>query len=1119
MPHFFIERPVFAWVIAIFIVMAGLAAIPQLPVSRFPVIAPPSVSIYASYPGASPQTVNGSLTAPIERELASVKNVLSFESSSDSAGNASITVTFKPGTDPELAQIDVQNRLKAVEQRLPEPVRRSGLSVEGVTSGFLMIVSLRSESGKTDPLALEDYLARRLAPELKRVPGVGRVQSFGSEAAMRIWVDPARLVSYSISMAEIVQAIQSQNVQVSPGRLGEAPTVPGQTISVPLGLDGQLRTPEEFAAIVLRSNPDGSKLVLGDIADVEIGAQTEGFSIFDGGKPATAAAIQLAPGANAVATSEGVKARLAELAPSMPQGIVHAVSYDTAPFVKLTISKVVQTLAEAMVLVFLIMLLFLQNIRYTLIPAIVAPIALLGTFAVMWAIGYSINVLTMFGMVLAIGIIVDDAIVVVENVERLMATEGLSPREATRRAMSEITGAVIGITLVLTAVFLPMGLAGGSVGAIYRQFTVSLAVSILFSAFLALSLTPALCATILKPVAPHHERRSFFAWFNRGFGRLTGRYTAWVGWLLGRAGRVMLVYGALVGALAIGYGTLPTAFVPDEDQGTFMTSFTLPADATAERTRALVERFDRHAATRPDIANNLSIMGFGFSGSGSNAAMSFTTLRDFDARNGSTSLEIAAAEVAMRESTEGEVLIMKPPAIEELGTTSGLSLRLVDRAGRDAAALSDASEKLVALAGNSRALRNVRVDGLPDGPSVKLNVDRQKAGALGVSFTAISDVLASTTGSTYVNDFPRAGILQQVIVQAQAKDRMQVEDVLKLQVRNDQGGMVPLSEVLTPQWSVGPLQLNRHNGYPALSISADAAPGMSSGRAMDEIERLATQLPPGFAVEWTGASFQERQAGAQAPLLVALSMVVVFLVLAALYESWAIPLSVMLVVPLGILGAVAAVHLRGLENDVFFKVGLITLIGLSAKNAVLIVEFARKLHDEGRSLRDATVEAARLRLRPIVMTSLAFTLGIVPLVIARGPSSETQNALGTGLFGGMISATLLAIVFVPVFFTLVMRFSGGKGRDPVDARPALATTSFAPLTTKTEVQDPPDNILAQVDPHPLDAMLKAESFIAGFESDELQEGIPEMLAGPGRAIDPEEIEAICTEAIAKVEGR
>ncbi|WP_187968477.1 multidrug efflux RND transporter permease subunit [Aquibium microcysteis] len=1023
MPQFFIDRPIFAWVIAIFITMAGLAAIPQLPVSRFPVIAPPSVSISASYVGANSQTVTDSVIGPIERELTAVKNVLYSESTADATGNATITVTFKPGTDPELAQIDVQNRLKAVETRLPEPVRRGGLSVEAASSGFLMIVSLRSTDGAVDTIALNDYLARGLSPELKRVPGVGRVQSFGSEAAMRVWIDPALLVSYSLSMTEIVQAIQTQNIQVAPGRLGEEPAVPGQRISVPLSVSGQLETPEQFAAVVLRSNPDGSKLTLGDVARIEVGPQSSGFSIFDGGKQATAAAIQLSPGANAVSTSANVRARLAELAPSMPSGVTYAVSYDTAPFVKLSIAKVVQTLAEAMVLVFLIMLLFLQKVRYTLIPAIVAPIALLGTFAVMWAIGYSINALTMFGMVLAIGIIVDDAIVVVENVERLMVTEGLSPRDATRRAMGEITGAVIGITLVLTAVFLPMGLSTGSVGAIYRQFTVSLAVSILFSAFLALSLTPALCATLLKPVAPHHERKGIFARFNRGFERLTVRYTAWVGSLVKRGARVMLVYAGIVVALAFGYSALPTAFVPDEDQGTFMTSFTLPADATAHRTKAIVERFDRHAATRPDVANNLSVMGFSFSGSGANAAMSFTTLRDWSEREGSADAEVEAAAAAMAEATEGEILVMKPPAIEELGTTSGFAMRLVDRGGKGTDALRAAADELIGLAARSTLLRDVRVDGLPSGPSVRLDIDRAKAGALGVNFSTISDTLATAMGSTYVNDFPRAGRLQQVILQAEAKDRMQVEDVLRLHVRNDKGGMVPLAEVVTPKWSVSPLQLNRYNGYPSLSISGNAAAGVSSGVAMSEMERLASKLPTGFGVEWTGQSFQERQAGTQAPILVALSFLVVFLVLAALYESWSIPLAVMLVVPLGIVGAVVAVNLRGLENDVFFKVGLITLIGLSAKNAVLIVEFARKLRADGWSLRDAAIEASRLRLRPIVMTSLAFTLGIVPLVIAKGPSSETQNALGTGLFGGMISATVLAVLFVPVFFTLVTRLA------------------------------------------------------------------------------------------------
>lgn len=1022
MPQFFIDRPVFAWVIAIMIVVAGLVSIPQLPVSRFPAIAPPSVSIYASYAGATPQTINDSVTSVIERELSSAKDVLYFDSSADSSGSASITVNFKPGTDPELAQVDIQNRLKTVEPRLPEQVRRGGLIVESASSGFLMIVSLKSKDGSLDALALDDYLVRNIAPELKRVAGVGRVQSFGSEAAMRIWVDPMRLLAHSISMAEVTQAIQSQNVQVAPGRLGEPPAVPGQKVSVPLNVRGQLQTPEEFAQIILRSNPDGSRLTLGDVAKIEIGSQSSSFSILDGGKPATAAAIQMAPGANAVSTSSGVRDRLAELAISMPEGIEYAISYDTAPFVKISIQKVVQTLGEAMILVFLIMLLFLQNIRYTLIPAIVAPVALLGTFAVMLAIGYSINVLTMFGMVLAIGIIVDDAIVVVENVERLMATEGLSPRDATRKAMTQISGAVVGITLVLTAVFLPMGLASGSVGAIYRQFTVSMAVSILFSAFLALSLTPALCATLLKPLNHGHlQRKGFFGWFNRGFERLTAGYASWVGRLVRMSGRVMVVYLAIVAAVAYGYGALATAFVPEEDQGSFMTSFTLPADATAERTQAVVDLFEKHVQSRPDIANNLTIMGFGFSGSGPNTAMSFTTLKAWDARTTSVDDEMNAATEAMAEASEGEIFSLKPPAIEELGTTSGFALRLEDRANRGEDALAAAAAQLTQLAAKSALLSDVRVDGLPSGPSVTLNIDRQKASALGIAYSTISDTLGGAVGSTYVNDFPRDGRLQQVIVQADAASRMQVDDILKLHVRSETGGMVSLSEIVTPEWSTIPLQFTRYNGYPSISISGSAAQGVSSGKAMDEMERLATHLPKGFAVEWTGQSLQERQSGAQAPMLMAFSVLVVFLVLAALYESWTIPISVMLVVPLGVIGAVIAVHLRGLENDVFFKVGLITLIGLSAKNAVLIVEFARKRQKDGQPLADAVIEAARLRLRPIVMTSLAFILGIVPLVIARGASSETQNAIGTGLFGGMISATVLAVIFVPVFYFAVAR--------------------------------------------------------------------------------------------------
>lgn len=1032
MSQFFINRPIFAWVIAIFIVLAGIIAIPQLPVSRFPTIAPPSVSIYATYTGATPQTINDSVISLIERELSSVKNLLYFESTADTSGSASITATFKPGTDAELAQVDVQNRLKAIEPRLPEAVRRSGLTVESASSGFLMIVTLGSKDGRYNGLALGDYMIRNVTEELKRISGVGRVQSFGTEKAMRVWVDPAKLVSYSLSLAQIVQAIQAQNAQIAPGRVGDAPTVPGQKISIPLTVQGQLGTIEEFAAIVLRSEPNGSKLLLGDVARIELGAQTLSFSILSNGQEATGAAIQLTPGANAIRTADAVRARLAELSTAMPEGMEYGISYDTAPFVKISIEKVIHTLLEAMVLVFLVMLLFLQKIRYTLIPAIVAPIALLGTFAVMLAAGFSINVLTMFGMVLSIGIIVDDAIVVIENVERIMATEGLSPKQATQKAMKEISGAVIGITLVLAAVFIPMGLSSGSVGAIYRQFSLSIAVSILFSAFLALSLTPALCATLLKPIDPaHHEKKGFYGWFNRRFDRLTTGYVGWVSVLVRRGGRMMIVYVALVATLAYGYTRVPSAFVPQEDQGNFITSFSLPADATAERTRHIVGLYDQHVNSRPDVANNLSILGFGFSGSGSNAAMSFTTLKDWSKRTGTIDEEIEAATTAMATVPEGTVMSLKPPSIEELGTTSGFSLRLEDRANRGKNALQTAQDQLLQLAAKSALVSGVYPEGLPAGPSVALNVDRQKAEVLGVPFSVISDTLSGAIGSTYVNDFPNNGRLQQVIVQAEAANRMQIDDVLKLYVRNNVGGMVALSEVVTPVWETSPLQLVRYNGYPSVRIAGNAAPGVSSGDAMAEMERLAMQLPQGFMVEWTGQSYQEKQSESQAPILLAISMLVVFLVLAALYESWSIPLSVMLVVPLGILGAVAAVLLRGLENDVFFKVGLITIIGLSAKNAILIVEFAKSLRAEGKSLEEAVIEAARLRLRPILMTSLAFALGVVPLMIARGASAETQHAIGTSVFGGMVSATVLALLFVPVFYVVTMKLIGKRSKDDI----------------------------------------------------------------------------------------
>ncbi|WP_288379922.1 multidrug efflux RND transporter permease subunit [uncultured Massilia sp.] len=1023
MPQFFIRRPVFAWVIALFIVLFGLIAIPKLPIARYPSVAPPTVSIAASYPGATPQALNDSVVSLIERELSGVRNMLYFESSTDSSGSASVVVTFKPGTDAEMAQVDVQNKLKAIEPRLPQAVRQNGLSVESATSSFLMIVGLRGKAGQFDETELSDYMARNVVEELRRIDGVGRVQLFGAEQALRVWVEPAKLTGYGLTMSDVSSAIAQQNAQIAPGSVGASPAVAGQRVTIPLTVQGQLDSPEKFAAIVLRANADGSQVVLGDVARVELGAQSYGFDNRENGQTATAAAVQLAPGANAVRTAEGVRARMAELSAALPEGMMFSVPFDTAPFVKISIEKVIHTLAEAMVLVFLVMYLFLQNVRYTLIPALVAPIALLGTFAVMLLAGYSVNVLTMFGMVLAIGIVVDDAIVVVENVERLMTSEGLSPREATLKAMREITGAVIGITLMLTAVFLPMALAAGSVGVIYRQFTLSMAVSILFSAFLALSLTPALCATLLKPVAAgQHAQHGFFGWFNRRFHAMTQAYGRGVQRLLARAGRVMLVFAALCAILAWGFLQLPSSFLPEEDQGYYMTSIQLPADATSERTLDAVERFEAHAASRPGIDSYFWVLGFGFSGSGQNAAMVYTLLKDWDKRGDATSRkEVQAADEAMAALPEGSAMNLMPPAIEELGTSSGFSLRLQDRGNHGPAALKAAEEQLLALAAQSKVVTGVYPDGLPAGTAVRLEIDRRKAEALGVSFANISDTLSAAMGSQYVNDFPNKGRMQQVILQADAGARMQVEDVLRLYVRNAQGGMVALSEMVSPVWTDMALQTTRYLGYPSTRISGSAAPGTSSGEAMAEMERLAQQLPRGFSLAWTGQSLQERQSASQAPMLMALSMLVVFLVLAALYESWSIPFSVMLVVPLGLLGAVAAVLVRSLPNDVFFKVGMITVIGLSAKNAILIVEFAKQLREQGASLVEAAVRASVLRLRPILMTSLAFGLGVVPLMVASGASAETQHAIGTGVFGGMLSATVLAVFFVPVFFVVVMQ--------------------------------------------------------------------------------------------------
>ncbi|MDT3721253.1 multidrug efflux RND transporter permease subunit [Pseudomonas oryzihabitans] len=1022
MANFFIDRPVFAWVVALFILLAGLLAIPQLPVAQYPNVAPPQIELTLSYPGASPQTLDESVVSLVEQELNGVKHLLYFSSSS-SQGSATLTVTFQPGTDPELAKVDIQNRLKVVEPRLPRAVTQQGIQIEETSAGYLLFVTLTATDERLDTTALSDYLARNVVNELRRLDGVGKAQLFGAEHALRVWLDPSRLVAVGLTPADVTRAIAEQNVQVAAGSLGELPAPDGQELTAPVLIKGQLSDPAEFAGILLRAGADGSSVTLGDVARVEVGSQSYNFGTRLDGKPSVAVGVQLAPAANALATGQAVRARLAELSRYFPPGMKVDIPYDTAPFVEISITQVIHTLLEAMVLVFAVMYLFLQNLRYTLIPTLVVPVALLGTCTVLLALGYSINVLTLFGMVLAIGILVDDAIVVVENVERLMASEGLDPRAATRKAMGEISGAIVGITLVLTAVFVPMAFMSGSVGVIYRQFSASMAVAILLSAFLALSLTPALCATLLKPIpAGAHARGGFFGGFNRGFERLTDGFEGWVARAIRRLLPNLVLFAVLLVALVALYGSLPGAFLPTEDQGYLITDIQLPPGATQERTLKVIERLEHHYAAEPRVANDLVLLGFSFSGSGQNAALAFTTLQDWSARGPADSAAAIAerANAALAGESEAQGFAVLPPPVEGLGTSSGFEVRLQDRSNRGQAALKAARDELQARLAGNPIIAYLRETALADSAQVQLVVDRRQAAALGVGFASLGETLGTALGSSYVNDFPNRGRMQQVIVQADLGTRSQVDDLLRLEVRNDRGRLVPLSAFVSADWTLGPAQLSRYNGYPAISLSGEPLPGHTTGEAMAELERLAADLPRGFALEWTALSLQERLSAGQAPLLLGLSLLVVFLCLAALYESWSIPTAVLLVVPLGVLGAVLAVTLRGLPNDVFFKVGLITVIGLTAKNAILLIEFAKHLHDGGMDLHQATCRAARLRLRPIVMTSLAFILGVVPLALATGASSASQQAVGTGVIGGMLSATL-ALVFVPVFFVLVLR--------------------------------------------------------------------------------------------------
>jgi multidrug efflux pump len=1033
MAKFFIDRPIFAWVIALFILVLGGVSITQLPISQYPPVAPPSVVINASYPGASAQTLEDSVISVIEREMNGSPGLLYMESVSQADGTGTITLSFDPSTSPDLAQVDVQNRLSRATPRLPAAVTQQGVRVDKSRSNFLLFIMLSSDNGALDPIALGDYASRNVIPEIQRLPGIGQAQLFGTERAMRVWIDPAKLTGYSLSPADVNSAITAQNAQVSSGAIGDLPNITGQGIAATVVVKGQLASVEQFGRIVLRANADGSTVRLKDVARIELGAQTYATSARLNGKPATGIGVQLTPSGNALASAKAVKSKMEDLQRYFPAGVSYAIPYDSSGFVKISLSQVAETLVEAVVLVFLVMFLFLQNWRYTLIPTIVVPVALLGTFATLLALGFSINVLTMFGMVLVIGIVVDDAIVVVENVERIMSEEGLPPLQATRKAMGQISGAIIGVTVVLISVFVPLAFFSGSVGNIYRQFSAVMVSSIAFSAFLALSLTPALCATLLKPVEAghHHEKKGFFGWFNRSFSRAAKGYEGWVAKLLKRAGRYMVIYVAIGAAAVVVYMRLPTSFLPNEDQGTMLVNVQLPPGATVERTRNVMEQVEGFVLKQPEVKSMVGVLGFSFSGQGQNAALAFVTLKPWDERHGEEHSAQALAGRsfgALMGIRDAFIFPLSPPPISELGNATGFTFRLQDRAGKGHKALIDARNQLLGMASKSPVLTQVRPDGLEDAPQLQIDIDRDKAQALGVPFNAINTALSTALGSTYVNDFPNQGRLQRVVVQADAPARMQPENILQLRVPNSAGQLVPMSTFASTRWENGAMQTVRYNGYPAVRISGGTAPGRSTGEAMAEMEKLAAQLPPGFGYEWTGQSREEKLAGSQAVILYGFAVLAVFLCLAALYESWSIPLSVILVVPLGVLGVLLATWLRAYSNDVYFQVGLITIIGLSAKNAILIIEFAKDLQAQGRGVIESALAAAHLRFRPIVMTSLAFMLGVVPLAIATGAGSASQRAIGTGVVGGMITGTALAVFFVPIFFVVVRKLFKGSER-------------------------------------------------------------------------------------------
>ncbi|MTI74147.1 MAG: multidrug efflux RND transporter permease subunit SmeE [Stenotrophomonas sp.] len=1032
MARFFIDRPIFAWVIAIIIMLAGALAMLKLPVSMYPEVAPPAVSISASYPGASAKVVEDSVTQIIEQNMKGLDGLIYFSSNSSSNGQASITLTFESGTNPDIAQVQVQNKLQLAMPLLPQEVQRQGINVAKSSSGFLNVVGFVSEDGSMDEHDISDYVGSNVLDPLSRVPGVGSIEVFGGKYAMRIWLDPNKLQTYRVSVDEVSAAVRAQNAQVAVGQLGGAPAVKGQQLNATINAQDRLQTPQQFRDIVLRTEADGSTLRLGDVARVELGAETYDFVTRYNGKPASGLAVTLATGANALDTAEGVRKTLDELAANFPHGLKAVIPYDTTPFVKVSIKGVVKTLLEAIVLVFLVMYLFLQNFRATLIPTIAVPVVLLGTFGILAALGFSINMLTMFAMVLAIGLLVDDAIVVVENVERIMSEEGLSPLEATRKSMGQITGALVGIGLVLSAVFVPMAFMSGSTGVIYRQFSATIVSAMALSVLVAIVLTPALCATMLKPLkkGEHHVAHRglagrFFNGFNNGFDRTSATYQRGVRGILARPWRFMAVFAALAVAMAVLFMRLPSSFLPNEDQGILMALVQAPVGATQERTLESIYKLEDHFLQneKDAVESVFSVQGFSFSGMGQNSGMAFVKLKDWDERTADQGVGpvTGRAMAALGQIKDAFIFAFPPPAMPELGTASGYTFFLKDNTGQGHEALVNARNQLLGMAARSSKLANVRPNGLDDTPQLRLDIDVAKAGAHGLSLDAINSTLATAWGSSYVDDFIDRGRVKRVYMQADDGFRMNPEDFNLWTVKNSTGQMVPFSAFASQRWDYGSPRLERYNGVSALEIQGEAAPGVASGDAMAEVEKLASQLPPGFSIEWTAVSYQEREAGAQTPLLYTLSLLIVFLCLAALYESWSVPTAVLLVAPLGILGAVLANTFRGMERDVYFQVAMLTTVGLTSKNAILIVEFAKEHLEKGAGVIEATMHAVRDRLRPIVMTSLAFGLGVLPLAIASGAGSGAQRAIGTGVLGGMIAGTVLGLFFIPLFFVVVQR--------------------------------------------------------------------------------------------------